>query len=78
MLLEEQVFYIENIYNIFNGILNHFKFMDLSNSLISRAGSVADFPFRYPASVKPYQFRDTERRNCILAYPQLNRPTNRK
>ena len=37
-----------------------------------RAGSVADFLFRYPASVKPYRFQDTER-NCILAYPQWNR-----
>ena len=44
----------------------------------TRAGSVADFSFRYPASVKPYRFRDTEKRNCILAYRQSNRPTNRK
>ena len=43
-----------------------------------RAGSVADFSFRYPASVKPYRLRDTERTNCVLAYPQSNRPTNRK
>ena len=28
----------------------------------SRAGSVADFPCRYLASVKPYLFRDTEKK----------------
>ena len=42
--------------------------------VLSRAGSVADFSFRYPASVNPYRFWDTERRNCVLAYPQSNRP----
>ena len=48
------------------------------NALKIRAGLVAYFPFQYPASVKPYRFRDTERRNCVLAYSQSNRPTNRK
>ena len=38
-----------------------------------RVGSVAEFPFQYPGSVKGYRFRDTEK-YCALAYPQLNRP----
>ena len=46
--------------------------------IIIWAGSVADFSFRYSASVKPYRFRDTESRNCVLAYPQSNSPNNRK
>ena len=46
--------------------------------LFARAGSVADFPFRYLASVKPYRFGDTESRNYVLVYPQSNRPTNWK
>ena len=49
-----------------------------SNTPRIRAGSVAYFSFQYLASVKPYRFRDTESRNCVLAYPQSNRPTNRK
>ena len=48
-----------------------------SEYLYTRAGSV-DFSFQYPASVKPYRFQDTERRNCVLAYSQLNRPTHWK
>ena len=48
-------------------------FITLQNLMVStRAGSVAAFSFRYPA------FRDTERRNYVLAYPQSNRSTNRK
>ena len=43
----------------------------------TRVGSVADFPFWYPTIVIRYQFQDTEI-DCILAYPQSNRPTNQK
>ena len=47
--------------------------------LVFRAGSVADCSFRYPASVKPYRFRDTERRNCVPAYPhRIGPPTGSK
>ena len=42
-----------------------------------RVGSVADFLFQYPASMKPYRFRGTER-NCALAYPQSNGLNNWK
>ena len=40
----------------------------------TRAGLVADFSFWYPASVKPYRFQDTKRRNCVLVYPQPKGP----
>ena len=38
--------------------------------LVNRAGSAADVSFWYPASVKPYRFRYTEK-NYVLVYPNL-------
>ena len=44
---------------------------------VTSSGLVANFSFRYLASLKLYRFRDTEG-NCVLAYPHWNRPTNWK
>ena len=55
------------IHEYFKGVFDEHLHNKLSDCLAnSRVGLLADFSFRYPASVKPYRFRDTERRNCVL------------
>ena len=53
------------------------KLKSAYNSLIIRGVTVPDFLVRDFVNAKPSRFRDTEKVH-VSAFPQSNRPTNRK